>query len=432
MKQSSLVFVRLAQCSVTIVAAQCVLVFFCFLGQTQAQIQTYNIAPRITDSRIDTALDDHYAFINRIVPQRGRLVVFFPGTGAIPRNYRVFPSVAANLGFHAIGLTYPNDETVNGRCGAASSDLECAGAIRGETLDGVDRTPRATVSRANSIENRLIRLLQYLHRQFPQDNWAQYLERTTTGDTVPRWGNIIVAGHSQGGGYAGYIAVVKRVARSIMFCAMDYNPVARRLASWITGAKATPQGEFFAMGHLRDELVPYGLLSQEAWAAYGIPAAGAVVNADSVRPPFPQTRSFSTDRESLPLGALITIGPRHNVPIVDVNTPQEQGRYVFQPVWEYLLTAPSLTSSVEAEQEYNAIIAPNPASDRIVLTTSTQITKVSFVNTLGQILLEYPIEQYKGQMPVTLDVSSLPIGVYILQCQTASSGILRKTIHIMR
>ncbi len=396
-------------------------------AQPQLQVQSYNIAPRTTDSRIDTALDDHFAFINRTATPRGRLVVFFPGTGAIARNYRLFPAVAANLGFHAIGLTYPNDETVNGRCGAANRDLECAGAIRGETLDGIDRTPLATISRANSIENRLVKLLQHLQRLYPQDNWTQYTERAANGDTVPRWGNIVVAGHSQGGGYAGYIAVVKRVARCIMFGAMDYNVATRSMAAWMTGAKTTPQEEFFAMGHLRDELVPYSLLSQEAWTAYGIPAAGATLNADSVRAPFPQTRSFFTNRESTPIGVMLAVTPRHNVPVVDVNTPVEQGRPFFQPVWEYMLTAPALTTSVRTVEERKQTIAPNPASNLITLTGEGEISSFTVTNVLGQIVMQIPTQK----LPATLDVSSLSQGLYFLRYQS-DSGIIRTSFHVAR
>lgn len=384
----------------------------------RAQLQTYNIAPKTTDSRIDTALNDHYAFINRTVTPRNRLVVFFPGTGAEPKNYRVFPSLAANLGFHAIGLMYPNDETVNGRCGALSADLDCAGDIRGEVLDGVNRTDKVAISRANSIENRLVKLLQHLQRQYPQDKWSQYIEQDANGDSVPRWSSIVVAGHSQGGGYAGYIAVVKRVARSIMFCAMDYNGFVRRLANWMTGTKRTPQSEFFAMGHERDELVSYATLSGVAWPAYGITAAGAIVNADRTQVPYPQTRSFSTDKESAALGSLVVVAPRHNTPVVDVNTPLENGKYIFQPVWEYMLTAPSLTTSVQAVgDDAGIILSPNPASGLVSVHGVDGRLELVVMNMLGQVMMTSRSEQ----SPVTLDVSLLPVGVYAVSIRAVRS-----------
>ena len=384
--------------------------------RAQTQTQVTAIAPKITDSRIDTALNDHYVFINRSVRARNQLVVFFPGTGGEPRNYRAFPTVAANLGFPAIGLMYPNEVTVNGRCGGANSDLQCAGDVRGEFLDGIDRTPLVGVSRANTIENRLVKLLQYLQRQNPQDNWAQFIERRTTGDSVPRWSSIIVAGHSQGGGYAGYIATQRRVARSIMFCALDYNVEQRSLSAWVTGAKATPQADFFAMGHERDELVPYAALSGPMWSAFGIPSAGAVVNVDAVKPPYPQTRSFSTALASAPLGVLLTISPLHNTPVVDVNVPLEGGRYVYQPVWEYMLTAPSLTTSVQSLQTAITVkIFPNPGRDRITISGIEGASELVVMNMFGQMLFR----QIISTPSASLDVSALPQGAYF--CRLTSN-----------
>ena len=395
-------------------------------AQTQTQVSA--IAPKLTDSRIDIALNDHYVFINRSVRTRNQLVVFLPGTGGEPRNYRAFPTVAANLGFHAVGLMYPNEIAVNSRCSTMNNDLNCAGNVRGEYLDGIDRTPVVTVSRANSIENRLVKLLQYLHRQNPQDNWAQYIEGNAAGDSVPRWSSIIVAGHSQGGGYAGYIATQRRVARSIMFCALDYNEALRSLSAWVTGAKATPQADFFAMAHERDELVPYAALSGPMWSAFGIPSAGAVVNVDAVKPPYPQTRSFSTALASAPLGVLLTISPLHNTPVVDVNVPLEGGRYVYQPVWEYMLTAPSLTTSVQSVQTGMTVnIFPNPVRDRITISGIEGVSNLVITNTLGQVMLT----QKNELPPTTFDVSSLPSGMYLLHLRTNNTH-LTKAIQVLR
>jgi hypothetical protein len=397
-------------------------------AQSQSQAQVTTVAPKLTDSRIDDALNDHYVFINRSVRTRNQLVVFLPGTGGEPRNYRAFPTVAANLGFHAVGLMYPNEIAVNGRCGGMNNDLNCAGDVRGEYLDGIDRTPMVAVSRANTIENRLVKLLQYLHRQNPQDNWAQFIERNANGDSVPRWSSIVVAGHSQGGGYAGYIGVVRRVARSIMFCALDYNVDRRSLSAWVTGAKATPLADFFAMGHERDELVNYATLSGPMWSAFGIPAAGAVVNVDAVKPPYPQTRSFSTSLASAPLGVLVTIGPLHNTPVVDVNVPLDGGGYVYQPVWEYMLTAPPLVTSVNAiRAELTVQVFPNPASHFVSVSGLDGANELTLTNILGEVVMA----RNTIQSPATFDISSLPTGVYILRT-TANHFIHTQPVQVFR
>jgi hypothetical protein len=66
--------------------------------------------------------------------------------------------------------------------------------VRLEILDGTDRTPLVDVDRANSIENRLIKLLQYLDANRPGEGWGGFLDaagqpRTGTyhdrSDSVP-------------------------------------------------------------------------------------------------------------------------------------------------------------------------------------------------------------------------------------------------------
>src|SRR2546425_9573289 len=53
------------------------------------------------------------------------------------------------------------------------------------------------VSVANSIDNRLTKLLQYLTLQYPDEGWDRFLLRDK-----PKWSQIAVSGHSQGGGNA--------------------------------------------------------------------------------------------------------------------------------------------------------------------------------------------------------------------------------------
>jgi hypothetical protein len=74
------------------------------------------IAPSTTDAAITTADEPHYVYLPQSTVVRNRLVVFFPGTGAIPQNYSQFLQYASTLGLHVIGLTYPNPVAVNTIC----------------------------------------------------------------------------------------------------------------------------------------------------------------------------------------------------------------------------------------------------------------------------------------------------------------------------
>jgi dienelactone hydrolase len=63
-----------------------------------------------------------------------------------------------------------------------------------------------------AIVPRLTRLLQHLARTDAAGRWDQYLN----GD-APRWERLVLAGQSQGGGMAAFIAQTRRVAGVIMF-----------------------------------------------------------------------------------------------------------------------------------------------------------------------------------------------------------------------
>lgn len=307
-----------------------------------AQRQSFFVAPHDTDPEITTNLSGHYVSIDRSSPQKNQLFVFFPGTHGIAANYEILNNTVAEMGFHAINLTYPNDEAVNSLCGGTSTDLDCYANVRLEILDGTDRTPLVNVNRANSAENRIIKLLIYLRSQYPNDNWGQFLIDDSTLD----WSKMIVAGHSQGGGHAGILGRYHPVVRVVMFAAMDYNGPTRSPANWIAHPEMTPNAstpdKFWGFSHMRDEAVNYTLLTTRIWPAYGMPAFGAVVNVDGVSPPYSNTHSLTSNLDGCP--------SFHGCVAVDSGLVYENGVPVYKPVWQHLLSntvSPLSLSSIE-------------------------------------------------------------------------------------
>jgi hypothetical protein len=298
------------------------------------QMTSYFIPPQDTDPQIDTALEPHYVALNQSVPQKNQLFLFFPGTGGTPFFQQQLCNTAADLGFHVTGLNYPNDQAVNTLCGGANPDLDCYAKVRLEIKDGADRTPLVDITRANSIENRLIKLLQYLRERFPEDCWGQYLEN----ESEIRWSSIVVSGHSQGGGHAGIIGRYHLVARVVMFAAMDYNGRERRPANWIaepgSTPNATPAERFYGFSHQRDDRVNFTILSTQVWPAYGMNDFGQVVNLDDAAPPYGATHSLTTNLDT-------PTDNYHGCVAVDRNLAlQADGTPVYKPVWEYLLATP--------------------------------------------------------------------------------------------
>lgn len=321
-------------------------------GQTvYAQRQSSFVLPEETDARIDTDLEPHYVVHNPSVAPRNQLFLFLPGTGAVPRFYQEMSNLAADLGYHVVNLNYPNSQAVGTLCAGLNSDLDCYGKVRLEVIDGTDRTPLVNVSRANSIENRLIRLLLYLRSRSPGDGWGQYL----SADNSLNWTVFVIGGHSQGGGHAGLLGRYHRVSRVIMLAAMDFNTRANALANWIalpaTTPNATPADRFFGFAHQRDEMINYTILSTRAWPAYGMNLSGGIVNVDQTPPPYNNSHSLNSNLE-------IPGDFFHGAIVADPRlVRQPDGVPVYRPVWEYLLAAPRLATTVSAASYQSGVLA---------------------------------------------------------------------------
>ena len=82
-----------------------------------------------------------------------------------------------------------------------------------EIITGEDRSGLISVNRANSIENRLLRLVMYLKANRPGEGWDSFL---ANGKEL-KWENIVLTGQSQGGGHAPLMAKHRKVARVIMY-----------------------------------------------------------------------------------------------------------------------------------------------------------------------------------------------------------------------
>jgi len=324
-----------------------------FGGQTvYAQRQSIIVAPQTTDQNITTNLNNHYVSVNRSVGQKNQLFLFFPGTGGVALNSQQINNTAADLGFHAVNLAYPTDDAVNTLCGGANTDLDCYGNVRLEIKDGVDRSNLVSVNRANSIENRLIKLLIYLRNTAPNQDWGQFL----LDDNSINWSKIVTSGHSQGGGHAAIIGRYHSVVRVVMFAAMDYNAATNSVANWIRLPNSTPNAtapdKFFGFSHQRDEMVNFTLLSTRVWTAYGMNNFGAVVNVDQAIPPYNNTHSLTSNAEC---------GNFHGCVVVDARLVFQNGVPVYKPVWEYLLsntTAPLALASIQFTRNGQTVNRP--------------------------------------------------------------------------
>jgi hypothetical protein len=148
--------------------------------------------------------------------------------------------IFANWGYHVIGLDYENN-IVAVTC-AHSSDPTTFGRYRKAIITGAPVSDLVKVDVTNSILNRIQKLLVYLVEHDPKGDWDQFVEAGK-----PVWSRIIVAGHSQGSGHAGYIGKMFDVDRVLMFSGpQDYMDDLQKPAPWQDGESATPPSQFFA------------------------------------------------------------------------------------------------------------------------------------------------------------------------------------------
>ena len=272
------------------------------------------VSPRQTDAAITTYTQPHYAYVNPSRPQRNKLLLFLPGTGAEPKNYRRILQHAANLGYHAIGLMYPNEPAINLLC-AGSGDVSSHSRARLEIIDGMDRHPGIAVNAANSIIQRFVKLIIHLQRQYPGENWDQYI-----AGGAPVWEKLLFAGHSQGAGHAGVMGKQYAAHRVILFSGMDYLSDGQ-VPDWVDNTLRKER--YFALHHEQDELLDIAMVKR-GWLSLGM---GAAVDAAGQ---YNGAQAISTGFAP----ALVLPGRYHNATAVDVYLPAN-GR--LDAAWDYLL-----------------------------------------------------------------------------------------------
>lgn len=289
---------------------------------SRSQIAVRMVSPQDTDPRIEPTIGDHYVARGHF--SSNRLLVFLPGTGGRPDQYSHLLRRAAELGYHAIGLAYHNEYSINfDICAGAPSAVHCHERARREILMGEESgfDPPA-VDPDNGVFNRLAKILEYLADRFPDEGWAQYLE-----GEQPRWERIVVAGHSQGGGHAAMIAMLKGVAGALLFGATEPAP-------WTMEAFATPPDRLWGLAHAYETSFDAIVRS---WEQMGLP--GSLVNVDESQAPFEGSHRLVTTRSEC-RGDPDSRGLFHNCPVVDEFTPlSDLGSPKMIGVWDVMLKA---------------------------------------------------------------------------------------------
>ncbi|MGH8390837.1 MAG: BPSS1187 family protein, partial [Pseudomonas sp.] len=283
------------------------------------------VMPSTTDPAIDQYDFAHTVYINKLTPAQGNLFVFLPGTWALGLAYTDILQTAANLGIPAIGLTYPNWVEIDSTCKTAN-DLDCHKKIRTEIISGTNDSPVIVVNQINSISNRLVKLLAYLHNQYPVEGWGQFIN--VYGGI--NWSNVVIGGHSQGAGHAAFIAKNHLVHRCLMFSWIDFSYTNNRIALWVSKPGVTPAAAYYGFTHLDDKLVPYFLVYPPTWTALGMDQFGPTISINT-------SDQFVTSSHML-VTNLPARKSAHGATVVDASTPLAADSIpVFANAWRYML-----------------------------------------------------------------------------------------------
>ncbi|HMH59384.1 MAG TPA: hypothetical protein VK537_09400 [Galbitalea sp.] len=274
---------------------------------------------RLGDSPLQRIFPNADNYAARSNPQ-SPLLLFLAATGHHPSQYRDFLATARNVGYHVLALDYWNNGmSVARTCGTNS---RCYTEVQRNRLDGSNPSQFSSVNPANSIVSRLRDSLLHLQRVDRTGNWEQFLH----GNTID-WQNIVVAGHSQGGGEAAYISHLHSVRGVLMFSSpVDSDQGVN--ASWMSSRGATPPSRMYGLDDSGDIFSSRVIAS---WNALGMGALGPVADADS-----------GTPGSSHELVSYLDLGTPKQAHLRDItdNVPLEQGKPVYAAVWRWMLAQP--------------------------------------------------------------------------------------------
>ncbi|HYC86928.1 MAG TPA: hypothetical protein VEB86_16965, partial [Chryseosolibacter sp.] len=272
------------------------------------QLHQYQVLPQETGN-IANSPEAHYCYLDTRAAGIGKLLVFLGGTDSYPRHYQLFSKTAAALGYHVINVNYVNEQPVS-KCFQAE-DETCFARFHEEVLFGGAGSEVIEIDPANSVTSRILALLAYLDLHHPEQGWNQFYISGALN-----YGKVALAGHSQGGGHAAYLAQKYSTDRVILFAAPnDYSEKYGRPAPWCQSEFETLRTRFFGLLHARDEIASPSY-QYAIWNAIGLLTAADTTSADGSG--FSNAQGLVTDLDPNPDAV-----PRlkHNVPVRDNAIP---------------------------------------------------------------------------------------------------------------
>lgn len=273
------------------------------------QLYEFSFKPDEADPEATLALGNQLAELDTSVPLQNRLVVYLHGAGQQQTcASAAHGAVLAKMGFHVIQPCYVSDYGI-GNC---DDDI---GGCRLEAFEGVDHHPFITIAPPDSIETRVVKMLEHLQSLHPGGDWQFFIV-----DGEPRWSSIVISGISHGASTSGVIGMHRPVERAVMLS----GPLDSGQA-WLKGAPVTPIARFYGFTHTDDSQHAGHLGS---FADLALPGEPVVV--DGAAPPYMDSHRLVTSAAT---------GDGHSSTQAGGSSPKDGDLYVFEPVWRAMYGA---------------------------------------------------------------------------------------------
>ena len=307
--------------------------FFSTHPKTKDTIRCEFVNPVDTDSNITPLVElpdaeernlYHFIAAPLLNDSINSLYVNLPGSGGLPEQYQIISKHAATLGYHVINLAYPNWPAVRTLI-QDQSDIDLPEKIRRERLYGEDQTDFIQVTPHDSIENRIIKLLSYNHKNHPEEQWDQFLE----SDNTLRWDKIVVGGHSQGAGHAAYLAKQHVLKGIIMFAGPGDSIKDYGSAPWIYQENMISAEQMYAFTHRFDPVSRLFFTHQEI---LGLGSYGSVQRVDK--------KSIDELSSHMLTSWLLDIPEKnyHSAVAVDDFLPTNEAKSYYETAWTYIFS----------------------------------------------------------------------------------------------
>src|SRR3989442_359845 len=349
--------------------------------QAYAPFVLHQVPPASTDDNIDKWLSDDFVWLYPGAERGEKLFVHLPGGNnpiQVPASFTFVGREAARLGYHVIVLTYPNDLAIEALC---RGNPACQKAARLDIIDGGDRRSSIPelvqagfdISKANSIDNRLTKLLDSLDAWHPEEGWSQFLN-----NGEPNWSQIVISGLSFGGSEAAMLAKLHRVNRVTLFAAPRDANTAGQPPDWVA-LGATPADRYYGLVHKRD---PLSALTLASWRG-PLEMLGEAVFDTASAPPYGGTHMLVTNRRTRVGTDLNPYLNAHGSVATDQFTPLDaptldypDGKPQLLDAWRYMLDQEPPALTVPADFAVNAT-SPNGAVVSYVVSASDNVAVAS-------------------------------------------------------